>query len=335
MMADATAASAPTPELARPHHAPLAFIEKLRLTAASLVAILLLRSVGQMVIAPDDPQMAVTFALGGAGAIASWPAMAVLTVVAGVIGTIITGRRPREAGAFAAGIGLAGLSLTGGSMQLVLGYHATTTAEGRRALMTVLALDTLLWTGIMAVVWFSVMLAWHWLWENGTATADEPSDHSSGSVNRSVRVTASSDQPFWSGWPALVITGVVGVFVIWITVGREPTAEIHRGQTIASVAGGLYLGAFGARYFAGIDRAIWYVLAVPAIALTGYLLGYLNAELNWAHGASKYFAFLATTPPHDLVRPLPIDYIAVGVPAALMGYWSGAKMEDVAGEGTT
>ena len=86
-----------------------------------------------------------------------------------------------------------------------------------------------------------------------------------------------------------------------------------------------------ARYFTGIDDARWYVLSALAVALIGYLLGYINGDMDWAAKiGGKFYAELGTTPPHALARPLPIEYMAVGVAAALIGFWSGEKIEHVA-----
>ena len=129
---------------------------------------------------------------------------------------------------------------------------------------------------------------------------------------------------------------MVAALVIWLTIGRTPVAQIARGQVIASVAAGLFLGAMGARYFTSVADARWYALAVPAVALTAYLLGYLNAGMAWTQGSGyQPFAGLATTPPHDLARALPIEYLGVGVSAALAGFWSGEKIQHAVVEEST
>jgi MFS family permease len=63
--------------------------------------------------------------------------------------------------------------------------------------------------------------------------------------------------------------------------------------------------------------------------ITGYVLGHFSADMSWAEGAFLPFASLATTPPHLLARPLPIEYIAVGLIGALTGFWTGQRMEHV------
>jgi len=314
--------------------APLGYIDKGRVLLACVVAIVLLRSVGWMVAQPADPDLAISFTNGDGTPLRAWPALAVLTVVAAALGGAITGRRLPEAGVFAAGVGLAALAIRGGSMEAMLCYETTADVATRRALMGAMALDCLLWTVLMGITWVANTLVWRWLWpEPAVAEADDDGAGQAGTGGNQAKknVDAVKSANFWAGWPALAITGVIGALVIWMTIARTPVATIARGQVIASVTAALYLGAMGARYFTGINDARWYVLAAPAVALIGYLLGYVSADMSWAvSGGYKFYAELATTPAHAMARPLPIEYLAIGVAAALMGFWSGEKIEHAA-----
>ncbi|HOA75722.1 MAG TPA: hypothetical protein PL151_03845 [Phycisphaerae bacterium] len=320
--------------------APLGLVEKTRIGAAVAAAALLLYTMGWMVARPHDPNLAVTFVRSGRAVAATWPTLAVLTVVAGIIGTVLAGPRLPEAGVFAAAIGLAVLSLRGGSMQVLLAAEQATTEPARQAFMTAMALDCLLWSGILLATWVAVTWAWRWVWLNGNAPALLSGKPATSAAAPSAAKPAggpgkapksASAAGTGAGWSALVVTGVVGVFVVWLTAGRTPVANVHRGQTIAAVAAGLYLGAMAARYFTGVRDVRWYALAVPAVGLTAYLVGYLSSDMQWAEGPPyHYYKYLATTPSHDLARPLPIEFVAVGMAAVLAGYWGGDKVEQVA-----
>jgi len=308
--------------------AHLGFLDKLRVLLACAVAVLLMRSVGWHVARPADPELAVTLTESGRGALAVWPALVLLTAVAASLGTVIVGRRLPEGGVFAAGIGLAALALRGNSMQMVLGYRGSAEAAGRRSLMISMACDAVLWAAILAVSWVVVVMVRRWLWPEPASEPDTPE-----ASDRKGRKKADEPAEAKPGWYALAVTGVLAAVIIWLTIARTPVAQVARGQVVASVAAGLFLGAMGARYFTGVEEAHWYALAALAVALTGYLLGYLNAGLGWAEGSTyQPFADLATTPPHALVRPLPIEYLAIGVSGALAGFWSGRKIEYAAGE---
>jgi hypothetical protein len=315
--------------------------------AAIAAAALLLYTMGWMVARPVDPELALTFVRSGRAIPAIWPTLAVLTVVAGIIGTVLAGPRLPEAGVFAAAIGLAALGLRGGSMQIMLANEQATTEPARQAFMTAMALDCVLWTALMLATWLVVSWAWRWVWCNDKAPAELQSAQSAqasaakpaaGSGTKAGRGPGQApkttpDTISRMGWPALVVTVLVGIFVVWLTVARTPVANVHRGQTIAAIAAALYLGAMAARYFTGVQDVRWYVLAVPAIGLTAYLVGYLSSDMSWAQGTQhQYYIYLATTPPHALARPLPIEYVAVGTAAALAGYWGGDKVEQVASQ---
>ena len=301
---------------------PLSFIERTRAVVACGVAWLLLGTLGWQMAKPLDPQMAVTLTASGRAILAAGPALLILAVVAAAIGTAIIGKRLPEAGALSAAIGLAGMSLRGGSMQAMLAYYADQSVSARRGLMIAMLIDTLLWTAIMAAAWVSTMTVRRWLWPELVAESEVPTP-------KAAKNPPPAPSAFARGWPALTVTVVVATIVIWLTVARTPVANIARGQVIASVGGGLFLGAMAARYFTGNNDSIWYALAVPVVAVIGYVLGHFSADMNWAHDAYKPYAWLATTPPHQLARPLPIEYICVGLAGALIGFWTGQRMEHV------
>lgn len=295
--------------------APLKFSERLRVVAGAVVAILLLVYVGRMVALPADSNLAVTFTHSGRLLFTTWPALLGLTVVAGIAGTVIAGRRLAEAGMFAAMAGLAGLALQGGSMQSLLGYAVSPDTESRRSFMMWMGVDCLLWTALMVATWTAMSLIGRWL--SADAEADDPE----------MKSPAPSRSTWTTGWQATVVTAIVAMFIIWLTIARTPVAMIARGQVVAVIFFALYLGAMAARYFTGVSRAHWYVAAVPIVALVGYLVGYLQADMSWAKGPWAAYKLLATTPPHALVRPLPIEYISIGVAGAIVGLWSGTTVE--------
>ncbi|UCD29041.1 MAG: hypothetical protein JSV03_00730 [Planctomycetota bacterium] len=305
---------------------PLGFFGKLRVFAACAIAVLLMRTVGWHVVQPIDPDLAVTMSAGERSVISVWIIVFVLTSVAAVIGTVIIGRRLPEGGIFAAAVGLSALGLQGGSMQMVLAYECGIESASRRALMMKMGGDCILWASILVISWVVVVVVKHWLW---------PIDRNE-NVNDQLKAAEISTKPNESvtsqnGWPALIVTTLVAIFVIWITIARTPVAQIARGQIIASVFGGLFLGAMAARYFTTVSDSRWYALAAPAVGLIAYLVGFLSADMGWAQGGRfQFYALLNTTPPHALARALPIEYVAVGVSGVLMGYWCGQKMEHVA-----
>lgn len=304
---------------------PVGFFEKVRVVLAALVAIALLSYVGWMVARPIDPEMAVTFTAGGRSILAIWPALLVLAVVSAAVGSAVAGPRLPEAGMFACAVGLAGLALHGGSMEKLLAYVAGVEGSGRRSLMFAMAIDSVLWAALPALAWVVVLMVSRWLWG---APVVQPA------VKRAAKDAAAKGGSLLdilgSGTLALAVTSVVALFFIWMTIARTPVATIARGQVVASVFFGMYLGAMAARYFTGLDHARYYMVAPLVVAIVGFLLGYLQAGMGWASGPLAAYAQLATTVPHALARPLPIEYIGVGLAGVIAGFWSGEKIEAVA-----
>lgn len=308
-------------------------VHKVRFAAACLIAIALMYTVGWMVVsAAVDPDEAVVLTVGAesvwSAVLSSLPALVLLTVVATAIGTVIVGKDLPEAGVFAAGIGLTALALRGGSMEVMLGYYADGGGrqgdtlmqhmiDQREGLMFRMAIDSVLWGVVMLGSWLTMEAVRRWLWP---VSENQPAQQ------------PASESKNWTGWAAVGVSAVAAMFVTWLIVARDPTSGIVRGQVIAAVAIGTFAGAAAGRYFVGINNPRWYVLTPLVVALVGYLLGYLGAELDSSTYAN--YRDLATTPLHNLARPLPIEYMAVGVPGALAGFWFGRRAEHAAEQGT-
>ncbi len=306
-----------TATIAPPH---VGLIDRTRVALACGVAILMMYGVGWNVAQPPDSLLGLTFTASGRSSyLHVWLIMLVLGAVTAAIATAVAGKRLPEAGLFAVGVGMATMALRGGSMQSILAYSASPDTGSRRELMWQMGQDCLLWAAVMAVAWAVSTLARRWLWPD------------SGSL-----VCPAHRKPVTPqlGAGALASTLVVALIVIWLTIARTPVAEIARGQVVASVAAGLFLGAMAGRTVTGVDNASWYLPAVVLVGLTAYLVGYLEADMSWASASSyRPYTGLATTPPHDLVRPLPVEYMAVGVAGVLGGFWCGDRAEQTAEEG--
>lgn len=294
--------------------AHVGLVDRTRVALACGLAILMMYGVGWNVVRPVDSMLGLTFTESGRAYFHVWLMMLALAAVTAAIATAVAGKRLPEAGLFATGIGMATMALRGGSMQMILAYCASPTTLGRKALMLSMGRDCILWAAVLGAAWAASALVRRWLWSGGEtaepATTPKPTTPQQGAL-------------------ALATTLIVALVVIWLTIARSPVAQIARGQVIASVAAGLFLGAMAGRTVTAVESTRWYLPAVVLVGLTAYLVGYLQADMRWA---STAFQALATTPPHDLVRPLPVEYLAVGFPAALAGYWCGDRVEQAGAE---
>lgn len=302
----------------------VSFLHKLRILLACGISIVLLYYAGWYVVGPPDDRMGISFLAGDQAPLKSLPMMCLLSVAIAAIATAVTGRRLPEAGLFATAVGIAVLALRGGSMQSFLAYLAADGTGDRQSLMFTLALDGLLWSGMIAACWFTTLWVQRWL----IGDAVEPEDRSESKV-----LPESSVSPKWR-WIPVLATAFIACLLIWQTIARTDVATIARGQVVASIAGGLFLGSMLVRSSLNLHDIRWYLLAVPVVLLVGYSLGYLNADLAWAsESALAPYAELATTAPHALARPLPVEYVAVGTAAVVAGFWSGHKVQAVTEEG--
>jgi hypothetical protein len=304
-----------TATIAVPH---AGLVDRSRIALACGVAILMMFGVGWSVAQPSDSLLGLTFVHSGRAVLPIWLMMLVLGAITAAIATVVAGRHLPEAGLFATGIGMTTMALRGGSMQMILAYCTTPDAVGRRALMWSMGRDCILWAAVMVLAWAASVMVRKWLWpESGPAPA------------------AKKQTTPQLGAGALASTLVVALIVIWLTIARTSVADIARGQVIASVAAGLFLGTMAGRTVTGVNGIHWYLGAALLVGLIAYLVGYLEADMSWAtSGIYQRFAVMSSTPPHDLVRPLPVEYVAVGVPAAVAGYWCSDKVEHSAEEGS-
>lgn len=295
------------------------FVDKLRIVAACAVAVWLMRYVGWYVIAPADPEMGLTFVLNEQPPAGAWIGVLLLSLVCSVLGTAISGKRLPEAGMLVGCVGLAALAARAGTMQEVLAYHAGTEEASRQRLMLLMMVDTALWAAILLVNWLAVTAAYRWLWRapfhyplTNASTSDKPSSGSAGT------------RP---GWLATGATVIAALFLMNTAFGRTAVTPILRGQVFAALVLGFWVIVIGVRYFVAIHDSRWYAVAPLLVALGAYALGYFNTDLSWTE---QSYQELATTPPHMLVRALPVEYLTLGLAGTIMGFWSGEKIEEVA-----
>jgi hypothetical protein len=300
------------------------FVDKLRIVAGCAVAVWLMRTVGWYVISPADSEMGLTFLLNDQPLISAWIGILLLSLVSSVLGTVISGRRLPEAGMLVGCVGLAALVARGGTMQDVLAYHAGTDEASRQKLMLLMMVDTGLWAAILVANWLAVTAAFRWLWKapfhfqlTGGQSSAKPSDGKAPDTAEHAR----------AGWLASGATAIAALFLMYTAFGRQAEAPVLRGQIFGALFLGFWVIVMAVRYFVAIHDSRWYAAAPLLVALAAFALGYFNADMSWA---LPPFRELASTPPHMLARALPVEYLTVGLAGAIMGFWSGEKIEEVA-----
>ena len=224
--------------------------------------------------------------------------VAVALAATAAVGTLLAGRVRYDAGWAAALFGLMGLRWRGDDV-----YY---TLVGRGASVFVgLAVELLLLAAIAAAAWAGL----HWLRERGSASPSlkrvlELPDPKSRLIDRKI-ASEAWDQRLLA---LLAGAGVCGLVVLVLGQSQDET------QIFFAVAIGGWAGATAAHALVPTRPAPWFWTAPIVTGFVGYLLAWLGTpESKLATGeAGGYLAALA--------RPLPLDWVGAGVPAALLGY---------------
>ncbi len=316
------------------------FGEKLWLTIVCGIVLAVALFLVWPVAAPKDPYGAVTLVFRRDLPLALIALLA-FAAAGSSAATLLMRGRLMDVGMFAVGVGLAGIALRGGDLTVLLQYQAGVPAE-RGAVFGLLAVDVLL----MTLVWATAYVA-------GTATemvaglrgpateAGSKEGDTSDGTSASDRVTGGlldrwlahgarrTGQPAdWSnelrqGLGMLVITALVAAVLIRIVSGR-PEAPVVQVQVCFAIGVGFWAGALVAAQFCQTALRIWPCLAVPVVVLLGALSGWMWPGLPDALGAYREVVIIA---PNALSRGLPIEYLAVGPAAAVLGIWTSQRMQ--------
>jgi hypothetical protein len=309
------------------------FWEKLRATAICALLLVPAITVIWWAAGPKDPFSAVTFVYHDRPWLA-FPVILAYAVVGSAVATLLMGGRLGGFGLFAAGVGLAGLSLCGGDLSVLLQYDAGA-ASRRAAVHGWLAIDVLLWTLVAAAGYAAGLITEikaGFNGPNGQAPADGAKprkNEGDGFLARylqqaAARMGTSSE---WSvelrhGLMTMVVTGVVALVVIRIAAGRYD-GPVHAGQVCFAVGLGFWLGAMAANQICRPALSVWYCLPVPLVALIGHLGSWVSPDLP---AELVRYTDIVTMVPNGLARGLPVDYLAIGPAAAILGIWTGHRV---------
>jgi len=273
--------------------ARLGFLEKLAAIFSWFLGGAVFFTVGRLAMAPADPRGAVSLLLHEHPL---WALLQVhaLAVVTSALAAVIAGRFVSNVGTFAAALGLLIVALRGETAAGVLIFAADQPSMSGMSFGLKLALETL--------GWFSAILAAHAAsfaasrWIHGKQEEDRAADVP-GLTHGLLHALSAS------------IISIAGMTIF--SSGLSDRAITH-GQSCFVVAAGVMFGA----YFAGrtfpVRSAFWSLLSAPALGMIGYLWSAVRAPAGAISDG--------LTPTHFL-RVLPIEYIAAGTAAAIIGFW--------------
>ncbi len=138
-----------------------------------------------------------------------------------------------------------------------------------------------------------------------------------------------------AGWRSRLLTisvsAAIGAFVVSQFVARSAVAETHKGQVYFSLLAGFYLGALVGLYFSLRVSPILFVISVGLVASLSYLWAATHPMADVAQAA---YRGLLSAPPTALSRPLPVEYVGLGMIGAIAGSWSARNVYVPAREGS-
>lgn len=212
----------------------------------------------------------------------------VAMVVSALAGTALAGWVRPQAGLFAATMGMAVLSLRGGRLRETL-----LVAQGPRAYQQLLIE---LFCLIAMLIFVDRMIAL--MRPSKLLVNEELADgFTTPATGLAARLTA-----------LLAAVGIMAVLMLILCQTDE------KAQALASVGIAGFLASLAGHQLSPV-RPVWWFLAAPLlVGCTGYALAFLGQYPGWEIGQNRgLFAALS--------RPLPLDYVSLGVASSLAGYW--------------
>lgn len=290
-------------------------------------------TVGWLTMAPDDPLGAVSF-LTRDNALMMIVQLAALAGVVSALATVIAGRRLTDVGTFAVAIGLALVSLRGGTAEYLLLEGADASgaspppmyigATFERSLAVRFAVEAVGWFVVIAVAVLVACVVQHWCF----GSSEDPDPSAGGAPRGEAPTLAGYDIPRLSAnWLAvspdrqtapmegvkhtLTVVAVTLAAMAVLSFGLS-SRSIRHGQTCFVVAASVCIAVYVAYRSIPVCSVLWSILAVAVTAMVGY---------GWALLRPTVASLPPNVPSCHFLRILPIQFISVGTAAAIATLW--------------
>lgn len=212
--------------------------------------------------------------------------IAVLTILGTIVGQLIAGCVREEAGFVAGLLGLLGISMRGGTIRSV--YQAAQSP----AIFNQLALEAALYALLALVLWLALRFV------TGSPSAPAFLRRSQATKSTPFPIAATS-----------ILCQTVACLLLMYVLGRSDT----KGQARGSIAVASLGSTMAARLLFPLPSSAIYWPAPLLVAILGYLANGMDpAGLETADLTGRFAS---------LAQALPLDYLAVGPAAAIIGYW--------------
>jgi len=314
-------------------YSPLRFADKVRVLAAMVLSALVFATAGWRVLAPFDPYDTVSFWTERQPLLTALTAFGLALVLAGVGGSL-AGKKLPDFGIFVAAFGLAFMNLKSGTMEGLLAAQTGSVPAARGALCMKLIGELWIWTalvigaGVLAGLAVAAFRA-----NSGPGGKRSPAIKGGSGLDeilprlRAAQTDAAQlRQEIRSGLSSAAVATVAAAVIISLSMSHSAVGAIVKGQVYFAIGAAFFGGALlGHQMFHPI-WCVWSYLPVPILATIGYGLGWMNPDVRQAiprilSGAREQYNLLPTIPPNDFASGTPLEYVAVGVAAAIAGFW--------------
>lgn len=273
----------------------LSFLDKLGLWVSWGVAAAIFLTLGWMAMAPDDPYGAVSLLTRGRAA-SMWLQAAGLALVTSAIATILVGRKLPFAGPFAAALGLAIVSLRGGTSESLL-IAARGADGGTKSLAIQMAFEALAWIGVVAMAFVIGEAIAKWC-----LSYPQPS-------NDTTEVPAARRPAFLFALAALA----AALLAFNILGAGMHSREIRHTQVCFVIGASAWIGCYVAFRFVPTLAIVWYFAAAVLLPLAGYGSAALQSDSP---------TLPMSVPPSIFLRVLPIQFVTLALLGCIAAYWS-------------
>ena len=281
-------------------------------------------TVGWEAVSLRDPMAAVSVLITP-DALPTWVQLIMLAGVTSAIATIVLGRILPDAGVFAASFGLAVLGLRGGTTEYILMQRADAQSIAPGSLTVQLVTETLAWVLVLltAVIvsaatsrWFFGTPTWHehlsgghlpivGRWLGGQADPQVQTDAHPGE-------SADHVVPYGAGLRHTAFVAVAMFVLMSLMSVDSAHRPILHGQVCFVVAAAAWIATYYGFRFFPVRSALWSLLAIPLVSVLAYLWsGVIPAESTQP----------ANLPVSAMLRPLPVQYVAVGFASVMAAFW--------------
>jgi len=291
-----------------------ALIARIRFLIAMAASALIFWHVGWAVVGPADPNGPVTLLTLDHGVVGMAELLGLAVASAG-LATAICGARSAHRGPMAVAVGLAALALRGGYMDEFLRRRiaermAAPEGSDIRIFPTgEFIAETWLWIALIGVGF--IVGRWVESWYAAESRpGGGPASGSASPIPTGENAPLDSAAEVRQGLGALILNVLLAYNLIMLLGGR-PVDELQKGQIYASIAGAFFISTLVSHLSFRATSRVWLLVAAAVVSTTAYVW---NAPAAASLTGNGYIVL----PP--LLRALPIEFAALSVAGALVGF---------------